>query len=138
MALHVDNQQGIITWNGAFVLLSGNPYTCPVAVAVGDAVFISGSDAVDRADASSAATSPAFAIVRAKPTTTTCLIQSSGEVDAYGGLIVGATYFLSDSTPGGITDTAPIGGSTQQPLGFARNSTTLVVLIDPRDVLTQA
>lgn len=138
MGLHIDNQQGIITWNDQFVLLSGKPYTCPSAVSVGDAVFISGSDAVDRADASSNSTSPAFAIVRAKPTATTCLIQSSGEVDAFGGLTAGATYYLSDSTPGGITLTAPTSGSFQQALGFARNATTLVVIIDPRDVLTQA
>ncbi len=132
-----DNELGLIIWRDQFVIVSGRPYSCPVAVSVGDAVFITGADAVDRADASSVATSPAFGFVRFKPSTTSCLVQSAGEMDAFGALVAGDTYYLSDSVPGGITNVAPSGGPTVQPLAFARNATTLVILIDPADVLTQ-
>lgn len=132
----IDNDLGIIMWGGLYVVLGTKPYACPAGVAVGDAVYITGADAVDKADASAIGTSPAFGLVRFKPSTTECIVQSSGEMDVFAGLTAGDTYYLSASTPGGITNVTPGNGETVQPLGFARNGTTLFVLIDPKDVLT--
>ncbi len=112
------------------------PYTCPVGVSVNDAVYITGADAVDQADASGAATSPAVGFVRFKPTATSCIVQSDGELSGFIGLTPGAIYYLSDSAVGAITATAPTtSGSTVQPLGFARNATTLVILVLAEDTL---
>ena len=46
------------------------------------------------------------------------------------GLIVGKYYFLSDTTPGKVTDTAPI-TYLKQKLGFAISSDTINVIIEP-------
>jgi hypothetical protein len=107
-------------------------YTCPSGLAVGDAVQITGADAVDEADASVPADRPVIGFVQAKPTATTCILHYYGDLGVFSGLTVGATYYLSDTTPGAITTTAPTTvGSIVQEVGFARNSTTLVVFIDP-------
>jgi hypothetical protein len=111
---------------------SGSVYSCPTSVAVGDAVQITGADAVDKADASVPASRPVIGFVKSKPTTTSCMIHYYGEMGGFAGLAAGSTYYLSDVTPGAITTTAPSAiGSIVQEVGFARNSTTLVVLIDP-------
>ena len=111
---------------------SASVYTCPAGLVVGDAVQITGADAVDKADASVPADRPVVGFVKSKPTATTCILHYYGELSAFGGLSVGSTYYLSDSTPGAITTTAPNAiGSIVQEIGFARNSTTLVVFIDP-------
>jgi hypothetical protein len=118
-------------------LVAGSaPYTCPVGVTVGDAVYISGSDAVSQANATDVSTSPALGFVRFKPTATTCIVQSYGDLSEFAGLIAGDTYYLDDSAAGAITNTAPsTSGTTVQPVGFARNGTTLVIIIDPADVV---
>lgn len=132
-----DNTTGLITWQGMIIaapggVVSSKIYTCPATVNVGDAVATTGADQVDKANASVVADRPVIGVVRAKPTSTTCYVQYYGECDVYAGLTPEATYFLSDTVAGAITTTPPSAqGSTVQEVGFARNATTLVVLIDP-------
>jgi len=108
-------------------------WDCPSTVAVGDAVYQTGNNAVDKADNGSIATMPCVGIVYAKPSTTTCLVTRQGIVNGYppftftvkeiyyvgvaGGLVVGA----------GIP-TAP--GAIVHEVGFAKNDTALVVALD--------
>lgn len=107
-------------------------YACPAAVAVNDAVYLTGADAVDQAEANSVATMPVIGLVAFKPTPITCIIRYHDEQAGFAGLTPGATYYVSDSVPGGISTTAPVGppGYVIQRVGFARNATTLVVFID--------
>ena len=103
-------------------------YDCDSSIAVGEAVYLSAANTVDRATASDAAKA-AIGIVASKPTSTTAIVFDRGEVGGYVGLTVGASYFL-DTTPGGIVAGAPPpSGVIVQRVGFARNSTTLVVQI---------
>lgn len=69
--------------------------------------------------------------MRSKPDTTHAVVQYVGECPLYSTLTPGATYYLSDTAPGAITDVAPTAvGSIVQEVGFARNATTLVISID--------
>lgn len=102
-------------------------YSCPVTVAVRDAVYLSAADTVDKADADDAAKQPAIGIVVAKPSATQAIVLSDGEVAGFSGLTTGATQYLS-TTPGVLTEIPPTApGSMAQPIGFARNPTTLVI-----------
>lgn len=114
----------------ANVLQSNSTFTCPSGVAVRDVVYLTGSLAVDQADASAEATVPVIGFVKTKPTATTCTLQYYGELDGFVGLTPGAKYYLS-LTPGGITTTAP-SGSTEvvQQVGIALSSTILLVKAD--------
>lgn len=108
-----------------------NVYNCPTTVSVGDAVYGTGPDSVDRAQANSISTVPAIGFVLAKPTTTTASVQYFGEVAGFSGLSTGSTYYLSDTVAGGITTTAPsTTGFIVQKVGFAKDSTTLVAVVN--------
>jgi hypothetical protein len=131
-----DNTDGTIYWNGipiGGVGITGlsEPYLCPSGVQVGDAVYLSGADSVDQAQADVATDRPVIGVVRIKPDSTHAIVQYYGECPLFGGLLAGKTYYLSATTPGGITDVAPSSdGNIVQKIGFARNATTLVVFID--------
>ncbi len=104
-------------------------WTVPMAAAVGDLVYVTGAFTADEADASSVATSPAIGVIIAKPTPVTATLSYFGETAVFGGLTVGADYFL-DTVAGGITTTAPsTPGEVVQRVGVAINATTL--LFDP-------
>lgn len=105
----------------------GGEYTCASGVAVGDAVFVSTTDTVALADANDTGKVPAIGVVVYKKTSgaTKCKVAFIGEVDCYSGLTAGATYYLSN-TAGGKTATAPTPNA--QPIGIAKNETTLVLL----------
>jgi len=132
-----DNTNGYITWQGQVIaapggVVSSKIYNCSAGVNVGDAVNCDAADTVEKADASVIGDRPVIGIVHSKPTATTCYVQYYGECALFSGLTPQATYYLSDTTPGGITTTAPTAqGSIVQEVGFARNATTLVILIDP-------
>lgn len=82
---------------------TGGLYSCPMTVSVGDWVYKTGVDnQVDRADATTIA--PVIGAVIAKPTSTTCIIQSSGRLDGYTGLTTGDRYFIAKGSPGAMTD----------------------------------
>lgn len=134
----VPNGAGALTNDGAGNLSWSTPatsavtglYTCPGTVAVGDAVYSSGSGSCDKADADVPAQLPVIGFVISKPTATSAVVQYYGEASVFGGLVPDATYFLS-TTPGQITTTAPSApGSAVQRLGFAKTATTLVLMVD--------
>lgn len=105
-------------------------YNCPVTVNVNDAVYLSAADSVDQAASNIVTDRPCVGVVVAKPTATTCEIQYAGELGAFAGLVAGDTYYLS-TTPGILTNIPPTApGEIVQEVGFARNATTLVVLIE--------
>lgn len=105
-------------------------FACTETEAVGDAVYLFGADAVRQADASSEATAPAIGIIKEKPTSTSCVVATDGELSGFSGLTVGDIYFLSKGSPGGITNIPISGPGVSQKLGEARNSTTLIINID--------
>lgn len=98
-------------------------------VAVRDVVYESSSDTVDRADANDVGTVPVIGIVESI-TGPTCEVAYFGELGGFAALTPNATLFLSD-VPGQITET-PLTeiGAISQKIGFVKNSTTIVVMID--------
>lgn len=102
-------------------------YTCLAGDAVGDVVYVSAANTVAKADADDAAKRPAIGVIVYKKTSTatTCKVAFMGEVDVFTSLTAGATYYLSN-TAGGKTATAPTPNA--QPIGIAKNATTLVLL----------
>lgn len=135
-----DNTIGMITWDGrpiAGVGLTGciGPFTCDSSINVGDAVRLSAADTIAPAQADVVTDRPTIGFVLLKPTSTSAFVLASGEIAVFTGLTPGATYYLSD-TPGQITDTAPSAqGSIVQEVGWARNTTTLVIGIERDFVL---
>lgn len=110
--------------------VEGDAYTCAAEVSVRDAVYLSGSGAVGKADANDPFKQPVVGLVVSKPTETTCRIIYYGEISGFTGLTVGVSCFLS-LTPGEITANPPTSpGSIIQKVGFARSSSTLVVFVD--------
>lgn len=102
-------------------------YSCPTSASVRDAVYISGPGAADLTDASNPAKMPAIGFIATKPTPTTCTIQDEDELAGFSGLTPGARYYFSQSTPGGITTTAPTAPGVEQQAGHAKDATTLKV-----------
>lgn len=110
-------------------------WACTVTEQVGDAVFENVANSVRQSNASSIANMPVIGIILSKPTPTTCIIARSGEV-AVAGLTVGQEYYAS-TTPGQLTTTVPTAtGQVAQYVGYARNTTTLVV--QPREPVVRA
>ena len=132
-------QADLVTWVPAVFspgsVVTTGTYTCPVGVAVRDVVYLSAADNCDLADADDSLKQPVIGIVNNKIDPTTCDVQYNGEIGGFVGLTAGVTYFLS-TTPGQITVTPPSGppGAIVQRVGFAKNTTTLVILVD-RDIV---
>lgn len=135
-----DNVLGMITWDGrpiAGVGLTGciGPFTCDSSLNVGDAVRLSGADTIAPAQADVVTDRPTIGFVLLKPTLTSAFVLNSGELAGFTGLVPGSSYYLSE-TPGQITDVSPtVQGSIVQEVGWARNSTTLVICIERDFVL---
>lgn len=105
-------------------------FACPSSVTVGDAVYVSGSNAADRANAVAAVTVPAVGIVVDKPTPTSASVVYSGEASVFSGLVPGGTYYVSWGNPGKITGAVTgVPGQYKQQVGVAKNSTTLIIEI---------
>jgi hypothetical protein len=111
------------------------------AVVPGDAMYVSGVDTVDWADATGEATAPAigFALAWVGPVTLRVKYQGAitpTKIGPPGPLVAGKSYYIDPSTPGGIIEQQPAPwppwpqGSVVQPVGFARNATELVISID--------
>jgi hypothetical protein len=99
-------------------------FGCASGVAVGEWVYISAANTVAEADADDATKRPAIGVVVAKPSTTSCLVQMSGEYTT-SGLTAGAAYYLSAATAGAITATPPAGNA--QLVGIAKSTTVLLI-----------
>lgn len=99
-------------------------FTCASDLAVGDWVYVSTGDTVAKADADDTSKLPVIGVIVSKPTTTTCVVQMTGQV-TLSGLTAGAIYYLS-ATAGAITATAPTNNAI--PIGVAKSTTVLVLL----------
>lgn len=105
-------------------------YTCDAGLAVRKLVYSSGSNACAAANAADPAKRLAIGFVRSKPAATTAEVQFDNELDGFVGLIPKAIYYMAE-VDGEITATPPTtAGSVVQPVGYAKNATTLVIEID--------
>lgn len=81
--------------------------TCDASVAVGDVVRMNGGTAV-KAQADSITNANAIGICVSKASASVCNIQVCGFTDAiFSGLSINTPYFLSATTAGALTTTAP-------------------------------
>jgi len=124
----------LVSWTVAVFAGGGavneGTYTSTAGTAVRDIAYLSAADVAEPADADDVAKQPVIGFVKDKPTATTATVQYTSELAGFTGLIAGSTYFLS-TTPGQITLVPPSApGAIVQRVGFAKNSTTLVIMID--------
>lgn len=105
-------------------LAAQGTYTCASDLAAGDWVYVSAANTVAKADADDTSKLPCIGVIVSKPTSTTCVVQTTGQV-TLSGLTAGAVYYLS-TTAGAITSTAPSANAI--PVGVAKSTTVLVIL----------
>jgi hypothetical protein len=107
--------------------------TCDSTVAVGNIVRMNGATAVN-ALANNTTNSKAIGICVAKASSTECSIQVTGFTSSiFGGLTPSQNYFLSETTPGAITTTAPTGsGEIVLHVGRAYTASRIVIQIGPQ------
>lgn len=92
---------------------------------VGNVLYYTGS-AYALAKADNADDAEVVGIVATVVDANNFILQAAGEVTGLSGLTAGTTYFLSDSTAGLLTATAPTtNGSISKPLGIAVSTTAL-------------
>ncbi len=107
------------------------------AIAIGRAVYVSGADQIKLANANASGTTNVVALVSATSiassasgaiATAGVLTATTTQWDAVtgqsGGLTFGATYFLSNTTAGALTTTAPTSGHVV-PVGIALGTTRM-------------
>jgi len=108
----------------------GVAYSCPPTVALHDWVYLAAADAVDKASATDE-TKVAIGLVVDKPTTTSCLVVNEGEFSGFTGLDVTKTSYYLAEAAGQMTGVSPVAPFTiTQRLGYPRNTTTFVVMVD--------
>lgn len=119
------------------------------AIVIGRPVFISAADSVDLAQANSTSTSQVIGLVfdASIASAASGLVLTDGVLAATttqwdvvtgqtGGLTAGAEYYLSPTTVGGLTTTAPDGdGQVVAPVGVALGTTKLRLGIKPTVLL---
>lgn len=116
-----------------------NAFTCLAGVGLLKLVYESAANTVVYANATSIATMPAIGITLFKPAavTTTVYVATVGEVAGFVGLTPDAPYFASELAAGGITVTPPsTPGNVVQQIGYAVNTTTLMVALQPHTVVS--
>ena len=67
--------------------------SCPVGAQVGHFVHVVGDNVVEVVDVDDLNTMPAVGLIVEKPTPTSCVVQTGGEVEL-AGLLVGVTYIV--------------------------------------------
>ncbi len=102
--------------------------TCDASVAVGNVVRMNGTTVIN-ALADSFTNAKVIGICVSKSNATTCNVQVTGFTDnIFGGLSTNTLYFLSDSTPGGITTTPPsAAGTIVQLVGKPQSTSSLII-----------
>lgn len=110
-----------------------NSYTADEILAARDALYISAADNVSKADVSaagSAAQVMGFALAAAADTASVD-VCSEGILTGFTGLTAGARQYADPATPGGRTETLPVGtGNTIVQLGYAKSTTELHIHIE--------
>lgn len=103
---------------------------CDLGLVIGQVVYVDMFGVLRAALADGIATGRVIGVMWDQDNSfgTPCGIKAVGPVSAYTGLIVGKEYFLSDTIPGGLTVTPPVGsGHIVQKIGTAIESDTLFV-----------
>ncbi len=113
-------------------------YNYVSGVMVHDFVYAVNNDIVDRAYGDTVGGipqhSPVIGMVMSI-TGSTAVVQYSGEVGGFSGLVEGSTYYLSPTSPGSVVSPSTAGtGQVLQKIGFAKDASTLVLMID-RDIV---
>lgn len=100
--------------------------TAGEALVAGDLVYINASGNVVRASAASGGNDAMGFVLTNVNNAASALVYLEGRNTALSSLTVGSRYYLSDSTPGGITDTPVTGsGKRHQYVGKAITTTSL-------------
>ncbi len=109
---------------------------CPVNAGLGDAVYITGSNTVGRANASNTATSKVIGLISDKTTATTCKVRLNGLLEVYSSLVPTSTYYLGE-TDGQITTSLPSNpSSVVVEIGQALKNTSLTINIDEKEQIS--
>jgi hypothetical protein len=105
--------------------------TASAALAVGDAVYISAAGTVAKAQANAVATARVIGFAAESiGASASGPIQTDGILPGMTGLTAGATYYLSDATPGLVSSTPPSGaGKYVVCVGTAISETELEISI---------
>ncbi len=112
------------------------PYTCPMSAAALQLVYVSGSGAVDLADATDVNKMKDVQFIASKSDATNCNVQDRGELPGWVAagkpLTPGAQYWADPANPGEITTTEP-DPLTQvvQPVGTGKTTDVLDIVIAP-------
>ena len=102
------------------------------AVAVLDAVYLKAADLYAKANAGAEATMPVAGFVVSKPTATSAIIRSAGDLSGF--TLVADTEYYGSLVAGGITATPPaVAGQVVQGVGRAKNATTLTIAVQDDD-----
>lgn len=104
----------------------------PGTVALYDVVFEVGANVCAKANASSIVAMPVIGVVVSIPSPARCVVARSGEVINPGWALIPDQAYFAGLIAGTLTASPP-GASTQvvQKVGYAKNSTTLMVEIEP-------
>lgn len=128
---YVDDQIAAIGPGGS----SGSTFeaACLAGLAVHELVYVNGVDSVALASTNDDPSGHIVGIVESKPTSTTCVVRTSGTVTGMTGLITGSRYFGS---PSGLPTTMRPSGTEVAPklstqIGIALSTTALELSIDP-------
>ena len=110
-------------------------YNYSTPLSLNSVVYLSAPDTVSLANATSPSTQPVIGFVETLPSSTTALIKYYGELTGFTGLIPSATYYLSDTLGVATANPPTTTGQVVQKLGFAKDATTMVVMIDREFVI---
>ena len=106
--------------------------TVEAAVAALDAVYLKAADLYAKADATSIATMPVAGFIVSKPSATTGLLRSAGDLGGFA--LVADTEYYAAKVAGQVTATAPaVAGNVVQGVGRAKNATTLTIAVQDDD-----
>lgn len=104
-----------------------NPYTSGEILAAVDAVYISGSNEVSKANAGADATTDSIGFAASAVSAAVSVeVCTEGVLSGFTGLTAGSRYFLSE-TSGLITLTPPGANTTVYQMGFAKSATEIQI-----------
>lgn len=109
-----------------------NAFSCPVTVQIGDAVYQTGIDSVDKVDCTDIMKMPCVGVVERKVGVGVCVVVQSGNVINPGWSFT--TKLTYHAGPGGTIVSAAalpsVPGTVVQEIGYAKDATTFVVVLD--------
>lgn len=124
-----DTLAATVTEVGVITLTNGDVG----AHVIGNVVYISANDTVKLAEANAIGTKDAMALCASVSVGagTTGSYQTDGDLPGLSGLVAGSVYYLSPSTPGGMSTTPPsTAGQYVVRLGIAISTTEFLIHIE--------